>query len=533
MNASRFYRYIELNALNWLALTAWLAETKRILEEIKDSVDDTRRTPDALVLSRSPYAPSISLNRRLYWYSYLYDLDHMVFIVNDWVYFLLDSLPPYDQWVTYIAEDGARSLCILPSTPDSHRILVEERVNSISRLTFSEQADLKRYEGLHPEMIDASSWASEDVPRWLLMAQNLAKTTFTGFVSSRYSVISTISINYDDLVFQDLAMELLTSAAPANSTFSSDSDLVESWIWKHDQKYHPRFAHFRNRFGEAHPPKRERCNAFWFRGRLIVLARTLQREDHFKAKVGFVVRRAREKGLSECTALLWSVHHVAVVVVSGEQVFHSKVIPVVAAYGKKGADSERQFDEGVNLLTHYLYPIAADGGGLSGASLPLDILVRIMELADNKTSTMLEITSKAFRLERLKHPRIGHFVVTGPSPDGEGYLSLFGKTGRAFKITLHPIKCLSRLDKEAIKKRRSVPKYVVYRLPFHYLQDFHSKFITNETILPQFARTHGYEVRAEEVTPEGKYSRMSPLDLCLLQPSLSSPGVPVHVTIYV
>ncbi len=56
--------------------------------------------------------------------------------------------------------------------------------------------------------------------------------------------------------------------------------------------------------------KTQRCNLFWFRGRLIVLVPTLTEEDRFKSEVGLVLRRAKEKGLRECTAILWSIHHV-------------------------------------------------------------------------------------------------------------------------------------------------------------------------------------------------------------------------------
>ncbi|KLO05593.1 hypothetical protein SCHPADRAFT_720078 [Schizopora paradoxa] len=498
------------------AFKVWLAETKLFLEQVEETMDeDGSYRGVSNVLSRASYAPSITLDGAYFEFSYLYDLDHMVFVISERVFFPLDNLPHYEEWVAYLAVDGALDLCISPSTPDMFRRLVDERINSIKTLEAWEKEDLKLYEKVVPSMIEPSTLYGAPAPRWLSSVRNLAKEIFAGFISARYSAISTISMNFEELVFQDLAMELLTSAAPINSTFMADPEVAQSWVRKYEllNSFDEEWVRDRKFYGIDDPPERERCNAFWFRGRLIVLARTLVKEDHFKAKVGFVVRRTREKGLRECTALLWSVHHIAIVVVSGEKVSHSKVIPVVAAFGRENAEYERQFDKAVELLVHHLTPIAIDGGCFFRARLPLDIFIRIRDFADEETCAALGMTSKTLRLEHLKHPWIGPYVMTNASRDDDGFYARHEETGRRYKITIQPFPCLPYLDYDAIEDRQMNEKYVIYRLPFKFLDQSYSMYRSYGLDAPQFKKIHGYEVLVDKVTPEGGLVRLEPHSL--------------------
>lgn len=481
----------------------WLAETRLFLEQVEDSVNEDLDWHDVPnVLSRSSYAPSVNLDvGDDYEYSYLYDLDRMVFTMDERIHFPLDNLPPFDEWLSYIGEDGSEASCILPSTPDLYRALAIDRLNPVKKLTDSEQADLKLYEESNSQMIDSSVWHRGAASHSLTAARNIAKVTFTGFISARYATISVISTKFDELIFEDLAMELLASAAPAGSLLTHRSDFAHSWAWE-----------MKSRFSEERRSrsqwKLERCNAFWFRGRLIVLARTLVMECHFKSKIGFVVRRAREKGLRECTALLWSVDHVAAVVVADGKISHSPAIPIIAAYGKEGGDFKSAFDSGLELMLHFLSPIAADGGNSFDASLPMDAFLRIMDFTDKSTTATLAKTAKALRLEWLKHPWIGPFLVSGPSTE-DGFYVHFEKTGQPFKITIHPFRCLPHLNVDAIGERREAVKYVVYRLPFRFIDHTRFNFFHMQGV-PEFERVHGYELQVEELTVEGDYVCLPP-----------------------
>ncbi|KLO05611.1 hypothetical protein SCHPADRAFT_1002812 [Schizopora paradoxa] len=491
------------------AFKVWIAETKLFLDQVTDVDECEYDVPN--VLSRTKRAPSTRLESGAHNdHSFLFDLDKLIFTMDERVHFPLDNLPPYDEWITYLAQDGSEYSCILPSTPDMYRDLVNRRMDPIRKLTSRENEDLTLYEETRPEIIGASSWGSETAPQWLTPARHLAKIAFTGFVSARYSIIS--NVKFQELVFEDLAMELLTAGAPAGSILTEDKHVVSDWIWKHQIKSSrdPEYARLRLSCGVEPPPKRTRCNAFWYRGRLIVLVRTLKIiKSHFQSKIGFVIRRAREKGLQECTAILWSIQHVAVVVVSGEKVSHSKVIPVVAAFRKEGAKCKRGFEKGVELLIHFLSPIASSGGFLS-ARLPLDSFIRIMDFTDKSTSAALGMTSKALRHEYLRYPWIGPFIVTGLCPNDEGFFARLGKTGRPFKITMRPFECLPYLDRAAVFRRLEDVKYVVYRLPFGFIDESYCNVSHFASETPDFSRVHGYEIHVEKKKDDGSFVRLPP-----------------------
>ncbi len=424
----------------------WLAETKLFLEQVEDVVDeDVDTTPP--ILSRGKYAPSVHLGDEHLENAYLYDLDSMVFTLNEKVHFPLDNLPPFDEWISYIAEDGSAQTCVGPWTPDVYRTVADARVNPVKPLSLEDRADLELYQGVDAAVIQPSAWSGA-APRGLSEAYSLAKIIFTGFISGRYSRITNVSGMFDGFLFEELAKDLLAAASPANSTFTVKFKTVEDWIHQMKARRNPSLR----RFLYKDEPEREKRNSFWFRDRLIVLAQSLVEEDHFKSKVGFVIRRAKEKGLQECTALLWSIHHVAVVVVSGEKISHSEVIPVAAAFGRD--ELKDKFETGLKLIMHYLAPPASEGNGFFGARLPLDVFFRVMEFTDEETSVMLGWTSKALRHEWLKHPWIGPYVVAGPSPDGNGFLAREGRTRRPCKISLSPFNCLAYTDEAAIHDRR-------------------------------------------------------------------------------
>ncbi len=112
-----------------------------------------------------------------------------------------------------------------------------------------------------------------------------------------------------------------------------------------------------------------------FGGRLVVITRTLDDEEHFKSQVGLVLRKMEEEQRSECTVILWSIHHVAVVVVSGGNISHSDPVPVAAALRM---DREKLV-EGIKLIAHYLPPVVADESAIFVCRLPLELVLHVME----------------------------------------------------------------------------------------------------------------------------------------------------------
>ncbi len=141
--------------------SAWLAEKKLFLEQIEDVVDDDEDGDLPKVLSRSDYPPStyyVLIGDVMY--TYLYDLDRMVFTMDEEVHLPLDDLPPFDEWVQYIAADGSGQRCVAPWTPSVYRTLADAWMSRVKRLSSDEMEDLALYEGVNaPEIIHASTWS--------------------------------------------------------------------------------------------------------------------------------------------------------------------------------------------------------------------------------------------------------------------------------------------------------------------------------------------------------------------------------------
>ncbi len=199
-------------------------------------------------------------------------------------------------------------------------------------------------------------------------------------MTKMYAQVNGAHIYFSNNVFEDLAKDLLTAACHGSSTFTLDYKTWCAWTRNVSLK-------------ELRASVRKRIDYFWFRDRLISLVRTLEDAEHFKADVGIILRWMKEKGLSELTSILWSIHHVAVLVVSGDKVSHSDPIPVAAALGR---DREKM-TEGLKLIMHYLPLRATEGNTSSNRRIPLDVFLRIMDFSDPETKTTLGQTSKILR----------------------------------------------------------------------------------------------------------------------------------------
>jgi len=121
------------------------------------------------------------------------------------------------------------------------------------------------------------------------------------------------------------------------------------------------------------------------------------------------------------TALIWSIHHVAVVQISGGTVSHSDPIPLLAAYGY----DEEGFMNALHLLWHYLpYPrwrivhqrATSEGAGTSFGKLPTEIVLKIMASTNQLYYPKYQFLSHDFFKLWWKQLRFGSYAIL---PDGE------------------------------------------------------------------------------------------------------------------
>jgi hypothetical protein len=146
-------------------------------------------------------------------------------------------------------------------------------------------------------------------------------------------------------------------------------------------------------------------------------------------------RRAKAKNRDRCTALLWSVQHVAVVEINDGSVSHSDPIPLLAAYGF----DEEGFISALHLLWHYLpYPRCriVDERAISLAppssnfgDFPIEVVMKIMAFTDQLHYPKYQFLSHSFFSLWWKLLRLASYTIL---PDAEE----IGDTSRC--LTAYP-----------------------------------------------------------------------------------------------
>lgn len=451
--------------------TGWLAETRLLLENVTDEIVEDQSDPHPYELSITPYAFKYDPIGHIDWI-YVHDLDQLAFTVDDKIHFRLDNLPSAKEWMRYIAKDGSNIKCIAPWTPDKYR--GEFVAHPIKPLSDDEQKDLEYYNNLPfgVETIHPSTWLKPAPPN-LALQEKVSFLAAEGFMTARYSHITNIQRYLNNpVVFEDLAKDVLTAACHGGSMFTLDEQTARTWTC--DVIHNPKAYN------------RKRIDYYWYRDRLICLVPSLDHTDHFKAEVGIVVRWMKESNLSEVTAILWSIRHVAVLVVSGDKVTHSDPIPVAAALGK-GRD---KLQEGLKLISHYLPIPIVESDPSFDCRVPLDIIIRIMDVSDYETSAALGQTSKTLRYEWLRHPFFGPYRLF--SCQGE-HFNATNETGRHVTLRLEPRECLPYLKHNNYGDYPSLGDLTAYRKPLFYVDKFNywSKYALE---VVAFSRIHGYRV---------------------------------------
>ncbi len=269
-------------------------------------------------------------------------------------------------------------------------------------------------------------------------------------------------------------MDLLTAACHGGSAFTFSDQTARTWLC--DVLHKPMYG-------------RKRIDYFWFRDRLVSFGSDTRRRGVIQAEVGIILRWMKEKGLGELTSILWSVHHVAVLVVSGDKISHSDPIPVAAALGR----GREEMTVGLKLIMHYLPLRATEGNPLFSCRLPLDIVLRIMELSDTRTTATLGRTSKALRYEWVRHPYCGPYQLL--SVQGDHFLAI-DRISRYISVKLEPLEC-SPYDHEAshgfFYQGHGPKGLVAYRRPLCYVADYNCR-LRGAVHVEDFSRIHGYQV---------------------------------------
>lgn len=339
-------------------------------------------------------------------WTYTFDLDRLAFTVDGAVHFRLDNIPREEiargkqQWIEYLSLDGSGSRCLALDTP-------KEFIADISLPVPRPLPEgLASYEKFNPMIMQTTELSAYK----LNTSEALACVVAKGFIWKYYNKYSQITqYSPGEQEFSHAALGLLYAASPGMQVFVAQDESKK--IKVHPSKSKHQFA----------VPSR----TVWYRGRMIQLSSHLDNEDNLRAEVGSTVTAIREKGLENCTSLLWSVQHVVIITVSGDDVAHSAAIPVLAAYGSEIGDND--FTTGLKVLAHHLQPslfdstesedqqkTAAEPQHLSdpaNKSLPMEVFEHILKFVDREayfTCTHLSHACRAYCLER---PRVGPYIL--------------------------------------------------------------------------------------------------------------------------
>ncbi|TDL17235.1 hypothetical protein BD410DRAFT_901579 [Rickenella mellea] len=337
---------------------------------------------------------------------YIIDLDGEKFVVNMLVKFPLADIPRGEDgnaWIKYLEvdRDGFGNRHIKPSTPYQYAV-----IRSISPPEPS-PSGLDQYSKLKPKALARSEWTSQDLNPSQLLSLHAAE----GLIMLHYYSFSTLAMNTpESQTFQTFALGLLSTAAEGLMWIAPEPYIDSE---RNSDRLLPTFTSWVATKGV------ERRNAcfYWFRDVLVWLASDLDHEANRKAAVGLAVAKIQEHNLDYCIALVFSVRHVIVVKFSGGVVYESELIEVLDAI--PDVLWRKRLANGMRPLVHFLrlrdYAVAAAKPNVpsssNGNSFPTDILLYILQCADNDTYEQFRKLSKQWRDICRRQPRVGPYTI--------------------------------------------------------------------------------------------------------------------------
>lgn len=428
------FQFYLINSLN---TSGWVERARTRIATWRIEVDSEDESEDELELDHDQYYQGLYEDDFEYspcppggdrWdieWVYIYDLDLLAFTIDDnkngIVHLRLDNIPrgsdgDVSDWIKLVHYDSLECICRSPYGSDEHYAKVHTPQDPLAMIE-----NVQLFEAARPSRIDTTTWMSYPKGVHLSLSRKLATIATEGLIAGLFSKFSVVHSPSAREPFKKLAMELMTAACPGGSTFDFDQPKPNT------------SSEVKITISSG--------TTYWFRGRLIVLANGLDSKDIFESFVGMIIRRVRELSLKECTAILWSVDHVAVFVISGDEVSCSEAIPFVAAFGR----DEDKFRQGLGLIAHYLPPPCSEVVHHFSSALPFDVFSNIMRFASPESARMLGRTSKALRIEWLKQPACGPYTLLS-SLEGNGFLAHDEKADALIKLSILPPKCLPYVD---------------------------------------------------------------------------------------
>ncbi|CUA77079.1 hypothetical protein RSOLAG22IIIB_06493 [Rhizoctonia solani] len=391
----------------------WVRDRARMLEEVKASLEKDQ-CPDGCVQDIAVgyellYACGWTVVPWEYGWSYVIDLDNLIFTIRKFVHLRLDNMPP----TSLSLEDWWKG------SPNA-RFNIDERQQN--------------YEALGPIILPVEKWGA---PTWndLTMAQQFSITQSNYFLQNMsFPMIHAYDAKFHPLIGH-FCWDLLCAATSGVPLLHYDTKCDEQIVANRTRGNIPEIMVEKTGFpGRKLLGANDHGDHCWVRGSLVTFCMTLSQPELVAFEIGRIVDIMHEDGQAECVGIILSSQReiIFVAVDNGleptREVRHTPVLDIRPSTGQPGEASN-----GLLLLVHILSPPATIPPLPWRASqppkrdllpprkfeqLPQEILQHIIHYADTETYLALRKVSRSIRKICVLNPRVGEYTILHKIPQG-------------------------------------------------------------------------------------------------------------------
>ncbi|CUA71664.1 hypothetical protein RSOLAG22IIIB_04710 [Rhizoctonia solani] len=358
-------------------------------------------------------------------WTYVIDLDNLVFTINGKVHLRLDNIPPdlggYSFW-----KGSNRSIL---------RDHICQKVDLWPAPNFDTKECQQKYEALQPIVIPATEWGA---PTWdeMTVSQRFSIEMTHYFLLKTSREFTYAYAPYIRPLIGKFCWNMLCASIPALPMFQEDDSKgqglsIRALLCGRNNGPYSIGAMRSPGDGEPFKSPDDYC---WIRGCLITFCTHLSDPIYVAYEVEQMIQKMRHDGHPESVGIiLSSQQELVVVALDGSTVRHSPALDIRTTFRD---ERPGRASDGRLLLTYLLSPLltvpplpwrtrpcqSPPAASDSINKLPLEILQTIIDLVDMGTYLNLHRVSKSIRSVCVANPRVGRYVVLRRIP---GFYMIF------------------------------------------------------------------------------------------------------------
>ncbi|CUA69184.1 hypothetical protein RSOLAG22IIIB_08311 [Rhizoctonia solani] len=408
----------------------WANDKIRMLEETKASIEENQ-CPDERIHDftggyelRDGYTWTLDhhgTGRRIKW-TYVIDLDNLIFTINQFLHLRLDNMPPSNLSLDLCWGEPIRfrSQCIAYKFDLWPHVLfnIEERQQS--------------YNALNPVILAPEKWGA---PTWneLTMAQlfSVARSSFFLRNTSK-EMYQAYTIKYRARTGR-FCWDLVCAATPGVPLLRYNDKPAEKIVASRNEGNTPdAMVEKTGAQGFKCFEASNCCDYCWVRGCLVTFCVQLSQQGQVVHEIEQMVQKMHHDGQAECIGIILSSQREMIVVAVDNglepvrQVRHTPVLKILPSANQPGKASK-----GLLLLVHLLSPVPSIAQLPWRAPQPrqpdllpprkqllTEVLQHIIHYTDTETYLNLCKVSKSIREICLRNPRVGEYTILRELPGG-------------------------------------------------------------------------------------------------------------------